>query len=514
LAIVETALGQSGQPVVTTIAGNGASGFTGDGGPAIDASLCGPSDMAFDSAGNMFVLDSHNLRVRRVDARTGVITTVAGGGSLAPADGVPATSVSLPWPGPNGLVVDAQGNMILSVGRYGNVLEISAADNRIRFLAQGVSCDTIGIALDAVAGNLYMADNGCGVIRRIDRSTGAVTGVIASGLNQPHDVVLDGLGNLYFSERGGARVYKQNLTSGVTTVVAGTGAEGYGGDGGPATAAQLWIPAGLALDARGNLYIGDWGNNRLRRVDAQTGIITTVAGTGSENWYTPDGPALEVSVKPLGVAIDPFGNVAIADDRVVSADDRPGVIRRLSIGQGPVTSNSAVRVWAGLKNSDDQGTQFDLRVEVYKNGAALMLAGEARCVTGITRNPSLAKQVDVLPNFAGEGGFAPGDELTLKILTRIGTNPDGTKCPGPGGSHNNATGLRLYYDSVDRPSRLSPDLAAQPPSGLFLHSSGTNLFLNTTAPAAATAKYKDSTGVNFAGGNVWREVGVWRMMLP
>lgn len=164
-------------------------------------------------------------------------------------------------------------------------------------------------------------------------------------------------------------------------------------------------------------------------------------------------------------------------------------------------------VWIGLKNSDDQGTQFDLRTEVYK-GETLVASGETACVTGVTRNPSMAKLVMIpVGNFSGL--FGSGDQFSVRVLTRIGTNPDGTKCSGPGGSHSNAVGLRLYYDSVSQSSGITFGL-----SPYFMHLSGTNFFLDAQAPATPSSKYQDSAGVNFLKGNPWKEIKTWRMIVP
>ena len=150
-------------------------------------------------------------------------------------------------------------------------------------------------------------------------------------------------------------------------------------------------------------------------------------------------------------------------------------------------------LWIGLRNSDDQGTQFDLRVEVY-SGATLVASGERRCITGVTRNPTLAQQVSVPLT-----GYATGP-ASVKILTRIGTTAANLKCAGPGGSHSNAVGLSLYYDATSRPSRVGD-------APLYLHVNG---IANTTAPVAAAAKQKDSAGVNFLGGNLWKSIGGWQ----
>jgi len=167
-------------------------------------------------------------------------------------------------------------------------------------------------------------------------------------------------------------------------------------------------------------------------------------------------------------------------------------------------------VWVGLKNSDDQGTQFDLRAEFFKNGA-LITSGQTLCITGVTRNPNLAKQVSVA--FAPFPGVAmsPGDSLSIRFLTRIGTNPDGTKCAGPGGSHSNAVGLRLYYDGSTRNSGFGAESTGPSVMSYFLHSNTTLDYFDATAPVASTAKFKDSAAINFGGGNAWKMIGNWQM---
>jgi hypothetical protein len=167
----------------------------------------------------------------------------------------------------------------------------------------------------------------------------------------------------------------------------------------------------------------------------------------------------------------------------------------------PSVSAGVATFWLGLKNSDDLLTRFDVRAELY-NGSTLVAVGETRCITDITRNPSLAKEVTV-----PFGPMTPASgALSMKVLTRIGTNPDNTKCNVPGGGHNNAVGLRLYYDGVSRPSRLGQE---PPAPNVFLHSTGTNFFLNATPPTAATAKFADSAGVDFNGGNPWKVIRTW-----
>ena len=188
-----------------------------------------------------------------------------------------------------------------------------------------------------------------------------------------------------------------------------------------------------------------------------------------------------------------------------------------------LTALSPAHLWIGLKNSDDQGTQFDLKAELLRNGTPVA-SGLKRCITGVTRSPDLAKEA-----IASFDPFAPvvvtgGDVLALRVSTRIGTNPDDTKCSGPGGSHNSAVGLRLYYDSASRTSRFDATITPNPSEDLYLHSNGspcpngdgqspnvTARTLDSTAPAAASGKCKDSGVVNFAGGNPFSTIGTWSL---
>jgi hypothetical protein len=175
---------------------------------------------------------------------------------------------------------------------------------------------------------------------------------------------------------------------------------------------------------------------------------------------------------------------------------------------------SPVHAWIGLKNSDDQGTQFDLKAELLKNGTPVA-SGLKRCITGVTRNPSLAEEVSVNWDSISPGTISAGDVLSLKLSTRIGTTSTETKCSGPGGSHNNAVGLRLYYDSTTRDSGFDINGTAE-----YLDSDGNpcvnaestgvlSRSFNPLAPTASAAKCKDSSAVNFAGGNPWKEIGTW-----
>ncbi len=182
-----------------------------------------------------------------------------------------------------------------------------------------------------------------------------------------------------------------------------------------------------------------------------------------------------------------------------------------------------MQLWLGLKSSEDQGTLFDVKVELLKNGDPVA-SGLRRCVTGLTRNPRLAKGIRVAwDDLTTSVPLAPTDVVALRISTRIGTNRDDTKCvPGPASAHASARGLRLYYDAASRPAGFDATLAPGSNHSLYLDSNGTacpaggsesanvtDRTLTGTEPTAVDAKCKDSSAIKFTGGNLFSEVGTW-----
>jgi sugar lactone lactonase YvrE len=265
--------------IITTIAGNGSSGFSGDGGSATSASLSGPNSVVVDQSGNLFISDNLNNRIRKVTP-AGIITTVAGNGSSGwSGDGGPATSASLS--GPNGVVVDQSGNLFIA--DLGNL--------RIRKVT------STGI-ITTVAGNGTYGYSGDG---------GPAS---SAALRSPTGVAVDAGGNLFIADTGNNRI-REVTSAGIITTVAGNGSGAFSGDGGPATLAGL-DPAGVTVDAGGNLFIADAGNNRIRKV-TPAGIISTVAGDGSMGFRGDGGPALSAGLNAAGVTVDAGGNLFIVD---------------------------------------------------------------------------------------------------------------------------------------------------------------------------------------------------------
>ena len=270
--------------IITTVAGTGVAGFSGDNGPALNAQLSGPSDVALDRTGNLYIGDQKNSRVRRVDTR-GIITTVAGNGTFGySGDGGSALSAALSYP--TGIDVDDSGNLYIA----------DQFNYRIRKVTpQGTISTTAG---NGTFNPLAAAGDGA-------QATTVQLGV-------PTDVEVAPDGSLYIPEYYTHRVRKVR-SNGVIITIAGNGNYGSSGDGGLAVNALLNAPFRVALDTLGNLFIADYANNKVRRVDVTTGIITTVAGTGTAGIQGDGGPAaLATLYGATGLTVDTGGNLYIA----------------------------------------------------------------------------------------------------------------------------------------------------------------------------------------------------------
>ena len=314
---------------INYVAGSGSVGFAGDGGSAIatttntgpGVALYGPLAISFDSAGNYYLADSGNARIRKIDTK-GIITTVAGNGTIGFAgDGSAAASANLNQP--SGVAVDKQGNIYIAdtgnarIGKISSSGTIStvAGNGMVSYSGDGGSATAaqlngpLGVAADN-SGNLYIADSQNGVVRIVKK--GSIASAGGGTLVIPRGVATDAAGNAYVADAQDNRVRKI-ATDGTVTTYAGNGTNGFAGDGGPAANAELSSPAAVALDAAGNLYIADLSNLRIRKVSTN-GNISTVAGNGLQSYAGDGGPAVSASLNaPLGVAVDPSDNLYIVD---------------------------------------------------------------------------------------------------------------------------------------------------------------------------------------------------------
>jgi sugar lactone lactonase YvrE len=363
----------SSTPIITLDAGNGQPGFGGDGSPATSSMLHEPTGVAEDITGNLFIGDSKNNRVRKV-ATSGIVSTVAGDGVAGfSGDGGTATAAALHHP--TGLALDSAGDLFIADTANNRVRKVNGAgvittyagdgncpdehrDPEHVDAAAGVSdtqkahtgdggpavdaslCRPAGLAVDT-DGSLYIADTGHNTVRKVD-PLGVITtyagtrAVAAAGLpgdpidasfKEPTGLAFDAFRALFVADTGHSKIRKISRT-GVVTTVAGRGGSGFSGDGGPAALAKLDGPSGLGIDPIGNLYISDTGNNRIRVITLK-GDIFTYAGTGVAGYSGDGGPAAAARLNT------PTGAVAVDGNNVFFADTRNQRIRRIQGGPPP-----------------------------------------------------------------------------------------------------------------------------------------------------------------------------------
>jgi DNA-binding beta-propeller fold protein YncE len=326
--------------MIETIAGIGEPDYAGDGGPAGEASLNEPKGLAVDAKGNLYIADSENHVIRRVDRRNGIITTIAGAAASvhAPADAgcqtrshpvIAAEEDPLAEPSTReapgfSQVADLSGTVRFVTGEPAGRTRFGGDGGPA--LAARLNFPT-AVAVDA-EGNVYIADTMNHRIRMVAAATGTIRTVAgigqprysgdggpagSAGLQDPSAVVLDGEGRcLYIADQSNNRVRAVDLRTGLISTVAGNGAAAYNGDGMPATESCLAGPSGLAIGSDGILYIADTFNGRIRAVNVETGTIETVAGDGGEYRFQEGEESVSVS-RPYGIAVDRHGNLLLTD---------------------------------------------------------------------------------------------------------------------------------------------------------------------------------------------------------
>ncbi len=346
--------------IISTIAGTGTGSYNGDNGAATSTSLNAPVGVVVDSVGNVYITDASNSRVRKLLAYSGVITTLAGTGTAGHSgDGGQATAAEIQRP--CGINLDAFDNVYFGDFQAHHVIRKITVSTGIITTVAGTGSTSGGyngdniqataatlsdpddVVLDSY-GNLYITDRSNNRIRKVDAVTGIITTVVGTGaasstgdgsaatsatINTPTYIRFDSAGNLYISEGGEARIRKVVTVTTVSpsttptyypslsphsisiiTTIAGTGTASFSGDAGQATSATISSPHGIDVDSSGNVYFSDIGNNRVRRITVSTGIITTYAGTGVSSFSGDGGVASSAALYlPVGLCIDTSGTI-------------------------------------------------------------------------------------------------------------------------------------------------------------------------------------------------------------
>jgi trimeric autotransporter adhesin len=545
---------------LTVIAGNGTCGFGGDGGPAASANLSAPSGVAIDSAGNVFVADTGNNLVRKVTP-AGIISTIAGGGTGGLGDGGSATSAQLS--SPFGIFVDAAGNIFIADSGDNRIREITAGV--IATVAGGGTAGDGGAATSAslnnptgvfadTAGNLFIADQLNNRIRKV--SSGTITTVAGNGttgpgtgdggpalmarLSAPTGIAVDDFGNLFIADTGNNRIREVSTAGVITTAVgtgssgyngdgelpsaatlsaptsvavqntnevglvnlyiadkinnrvrevrpafqargaspaaistvAGNGTVGYGGDGGPATLAVLNFPNGVAVDAAGSLLIADTGNYRIRKV-TPSGIITTFAGNGTMGFSGDGGAAPLAQLSAYSVAVDSSGNVFIADvaNRRIRKVTPAGIISTVA-GNGTRGFSGD----GGPATAAEIGDPVAVAVDALGN---LFIGDDTNYVRKVTLDGIITTVAgNGLPGYSGDGGPATAAEIY-----------------GPFGIALDPSGNLFIADSSNhRIRKVTPDGTISTVAG-----NGTAGFSGDGGPATAAAISGDGVAVGPAG---------------
>lgn len=330
------------QVIINTIAGQGkTAGFSGDGGLAIDAKLNHPENVCINKYGDIYIVDAENNRIRKIIAATGIITTIAGTGVAGyNGDNIPATNAQLFIP--MDICIDTAENIFVSDILNRRIRKINSKTGVISTIAgngtQGNSGDG-GQATDAQIngvtglstdknGNLYLADNDNNNVRMIDVQTGVISTIAGTGitgyngdnglatnatLHQPCQISLNSRGDIFISDNINNAIRRVDHETRIITTIAGTGTEGHSGDGGPATSANLRKPYGISVDYNDNLFIAEFWNGVVRRIDDKTGIIITVAGFDTVGYSGDGGPATAARIAPAGISVDKHGTIFISD---------------------------------------------------------------------------------------------------------------------------------------------------------------------------------------------------------
>ncbi len=513
-------IASSSSSFIYTIAGNESFGYSGDGGPATLADINTPAGAVLDKSGNLYIADQINNLVRKVAAGTGVITTFAGNGTAGyTGDGGPAASAELYDPfslaldnAGNLYISDAGNNVVRKVTATTGIITTYAGNGTVLYSGDGGAATSAGLGyLEGIAmdgsGNLFVAESGYERVRKIAANTGTISTVAGSGqggysgdggpattaaLLAPTGVAIDRFGNLYIADFGNNVIREVTASSGVISTVAGNGygagigQGGYSGDGGPATNAELYFPQSVAVDGAGNLYIADSFNQVIRKVTASSAVISTVIGNGPQNpcrsFGGDGGPANSATLcYPQGVSVDGAGNLY-----VVTGDSR---VREATVSAAPptaLTAAPAFSISAGTYASPQTVTLTDTTP-----GAAIYVTLDG--TTPSTVSPGYNGPVNVsgtvtIKAIAAAPGYLPSTPVT--VIYTITSSPASVITTVAGNGSNGFTGAGGPAAS----SQLGS------PEGVALDTTG-NLYFSDSANNVVWMVSAKTGDISIAAGN-------------
>jgi large repetitive protein len=499
---------ESTSPTITTVAGNGTAGYLGDNASPTTAELNTPMGVALDAAGNVFIADTWNNVIRKVSADGSNITTIAGTGTAGySGDGGAAGAAQLS--SPRGIVVDSSGNIIFADAGNQRIREISAGTGTITTIAgtgtAGYSGDNgaatnaelnwpRGVALDTT-GDIFFTDTANSVVREIDAS-GTITTVAGNGtygfggdggsatnaeLSWPRSIAVDDSGNIYIADTMNNVI--REVVGGTITTFAGDATAGYSGDGASAADAELNWPTGLALDGQGNLLIADQTNNAIRKIDLSSGLISTVAGTGNLGYSGDGGPGIAATLNgPSSVAIGSPGELLFTDQF-------NNVIRKVTgyVSGAPAATNVALGVSSSAAICG-QPVTFTATIS-----CSVGLVGDQGTVQFAVDGTDFASPVNV----SGGQASISGTGLSLGTHTITATYSGGISYLDSSSTASTLTILEVALSSSENPSQLESDVTLT--ASLPADATGTVTFMDGTAVLGTAAVTAGPTAIQCVG---------------
>jgi sugar lactone lactonase YvrE len=430
---------------VSTLAGDGSPGFSGDGGPATSARLNLAGSLDVDANGNIIFLDINNFRIRKITNSTQVITSVAGngiqcvGGFECGEGGLAAQAklrMQLPSQGSGFVCVAPNGAItfhgLTGIWRIDDVGNLRLLYGATFYYGDGIAATQASLSVPSGLciedGQLYIADQGSSRIRKVDLAANTISNFGGTGLNSASgdggpvglagfgnlfDIVSDADGNLFVVDFGNHAVRRIDKATGIVTTYAGTlGTPGFSGDNGPAAAAKLNSPSAVVFDKDGNLFIADRGNNRIRKVEKSTGNITTIAGNGSMGFTGDGGPALSASFNSIShLTFDSDGNLLVSDrlnHRIRKIDMTSNLINTV-VGNGSTTypgdNNSPLQIGLDFPYSTAYNAAGDLFIADANLNRILKLNASTGLVTTVAGTGT--------SGFSGDGNLASNAKINF-----------------------------------------------------------------------------------------------------